>query len=167
MTVDKHCHFLSVLNQVLKRIAYLQKDKHGPVWNETQSTFYEQLQGFEQTPELKLMWKETLSLHKYEIAFNSENINIQLITVVVHCWHPLCYKFDPGVHKYLWTPGLIRYNQLTTNNVTVFEHNYLDAFLFWPFYLKLISLTYISLKLISNRKSANPRGKAIPLIRRR
>mgnify|MGYP007058653621 CR=1 FL=1 len=22
-------------------------------------------------------------------AFNSENINIQLITVVVHCWHPL------------------------------------------------------------------------------
>ena len=28
---DKHCHSLSVLNQVLKRIAYLQKDKHGPV----------------------------------------------------------------------------------------------------------------------------------------
>ena len=37
-------------------------------------------------------------------AFNSENKNLQLITVVVHCWHPLCYK------------SMIRYNQVTTNN---------------------------------------------------
>lgn len=40
------------------------------------------------------MLKETLYLYKYKIAFNFENVNIQLITVVVHCWHPLPYKFD-------------------------------------------------------------------------
>lgn len=31
VTEDKHFHCLSVLNQVLKRLAYLQKGQHGPV----------------------------------------------------------------------------------------------------------------------------------------
>ena len=39
VTADKYCHSLSVLNQVLERIAYLQKDKHEPVWNEHSQHF--------------------------------------------------------------------------------------------------------------------------------
>lgn len=39
VTEDKHFHCLSVLNQVLKRVAYLQKGQHGPVWNEHRQHF--------------------------------------------------------------------------------------------------------------------------------